>query len=76
MTAIIVETREFKVWSIFKSRKELEREHSRLEKDKEIERIKVNAVKRIETASETVDSLIEKHGVSGIIYFSTRKAKR
>lgn len=76
MMATIVATREFKMWSIFKSRKELEREHSRIEKDKEIERIKVNAVKRIETASETVDSLIAKHGVSGVIYFSTRKGKR
>ena len=67
------------MWSIFRSQKEKERLEVQKIKDDTIESIKANAIERAKLANEAVESLnnlISKHGVAGVIYFSTRKGKK
>lgn len=74
----IVETRGTSVWFVFKSHKQLERERQAAAKDREIEAIKAETA--IEAAKATramteLNKMVEAHGISGLIYFSTSKKR-
>ena len=79
MMATILEVRESNMWSIFKSRKQVEKEREAEAKDREIEKLKESTFYRANAANEAMtelNKLIEQHGVSGLIYFSTGKGRK
>lgn len=79
MMGVIVEVRETNMWFIFKTQKQKERERESEAKDREIEAIKAETAQRSIDATDEIkklNDLVEKHGNSGLIYFSTGKKKK
>jgi hypothetical protein len=79
MTAIILAARDVRMWFIFKTRKKQERERKLEEKEHEINEVKKKIVSNAADARDAVselNKLVEDHGISGLIYFSTGKGRK
>lgn len=79
MTGTTLEVRTGNMLFLFKSKKTKETEKKNAATDKKIEAIKANTMKKAQAATDEVtklNNLIEEHGISGLIYFSTGKGRK
>lgn len=79
MMGITLEARTGSMLFLFKSKKTKETEKKNAATDKKIEAIKANTMEKAQTATDAVaelNKLVEKHGISGLIYFSTGKGRK
>lgn len=79
MMGTTLEVRTGNMLFLFKSRKTKETEKKNALTDKKIEAIKANTMKKAQAATDEVtklNNLIEEHGISGLIYFSTGKGRK
>lgn len=79
MMATIHVVRGNSMWFIFKTRKQQNKEREAEAKDKQIEALKAKTQDEAQKATDAVkqlNKLVEEHGISGLIYFSTGKGRK
>jgi len=67
------------MWFVFRTKKEKELQEELERKDKKIEQIQATTQLHADEATQAIrdlNLLVEKHGIGGIIYFSTGKGRK
>lgn len=79
MMGAILEVKATDMILIFKSKKTKERERRDAKVDKQIEELKEKNIEKAQAATDAItelNNLVDKHGISGLIYFSTGKGRK